>query len=88
MVVLTEEGDILFTAGTENHKEMQKALEGKIAASGRDTVREVHHLWFNWVDRVLILSGAASESPESFDRLKEYAAANKDYLLKKLMRIS
>ncbi len=88
VVVLTEEGDVLFMAGTENHKQMQKALEGKVAASGRDAVREVHHLWFNWVDRVLILSGAASESPENFDRFEEYAASHKEYLLKKLMKIS
>jgi predicted Zn-ribbon and HTH transcriptional regulator len=82
VVVLTEEGDVLFMAGTENHKEMQKALEA------RASVREVHHLWFNWVDRVLILSGAASESPENFDRFEEYAASHKEYLLKKLMKIS
>jgi len=36
---------------------------------------------------VLVLSGAASETSQSYEELKEYFAANKEFLLRKLAHL-
>jgi len=85
---LMKDGDVLYISGMSNHNELEDALESRLAATGYRTVSEKHHLWFKWTNRVLILSGAASETADNLELLKQYAASHKDHLLRKLNKLS
>ena len=88
VIFLLEDGDVLYLTGTVNHIELDSAMESRLAASGYRSVAAKHYLWFRWANRVLQLSGAASETAEDFEDFKEYVAENKEILLRKLEKIS
>jgi hypothetical protein len=78
------EADIYYLAGDVNHIELAQQLEAQCSTRRRCTPYMPHFLWYRWRNNVLVLSGAASETADSFEELKAYFAKNKDYLLKKL----
>ena len=88
VLYLLEDGDIIYITGMSNHIELDAAMEARLATSGYRSINQKHYLWFKWVNRVLVLSGAASETVEDFEELKEYAAQHKDIMIKKLGKIS
>jgi hypothetical protein len=81
------ERDIVALAGDLNHIELAEALEARLRALRPGRAFQMHFLWYRWRNRVLVLSGAASETAQAFDELKEYFAVNRELLLRKLARL-
>jgi hypothetical protein len=79
--------DIVTLAGDLNHIELAEALEARLHATRPGQAFRMHFLWYRWRNRVLVLSGAASETAQAFEELKEYFAGNRDFLLRKLARL-
>ena len=88
VLFLMEDGDVLYITGMANHNELDAAIEARLSAIGFKPVLAKHYLWFRWSNRVLYLSGAASETAEDFEDFKEYVKNNKEHLIKKLTKIS
>ena len=88
VLFLMEDGDIVYITGMSNHIELDDALERRQAAMGYRPVIGKHFLWFKWQNRVLILSGAASETKDDFEEFREYAAENKSVILRRLAKMS
>jgi hypothetical protein len=87
LVLGVAEGDVVALAGDLNHLELAEALEGRLRAMRPRQAYRQHFLWYRWRNRVLVLSGAASETAQGFEELKEYFTANKELLLRKLAHL-
>ena len=87
VLYIMNDGDIRYTTGLSNHIDLEKAMEARMNTEGYKPVRIKHYLWYKWENRVLILSGGATETAEDFELFKEYVAENKDYLLRKMKKI-
>ena len=87
LVLGIAEGDIVALPGDQNHIELAEAMEARLRAMRPRLAYRMHFLWYRWRNRVLVLSGAASETAQSFEELKEYFAANKEFLLRKLAHL-
>lgn len=87
VLFLMVDGDILYITGTSNHIDLESALESRLTAVGYRPITIKHYLWYKWVNRVLILSGAATETQEDFEEFKIFASQNKALILRKLKKI-
>ncbi len=87
VLYLMEDDDVLYITGTANHIELDSALESRLSASGYKPISQKHYLWFKWENRILILSGAASETKEDFEDFREYVEEKKSHLVRKLSKI-
>lgn len=87
LVLGIAENDIVALAGDANHIELASQLEQRLQAQKRYRACDMHFLWYRWRNQVLVLSGAASETSEQFEGLKEYFAGHKEFLLRRLSRI-
>jgi hypothetical protein len=81
------ERDIVALAGDLNHIELAEALEDRLRAARPVQAFRMHFLWYRWRNRVLVLSGAASETAQAFEEFKKYFAENREFLLRKLARL-
>jgi hypothetical protein len=89
VIAIMEDHSVYYVTGTSNHIELDERLETIIStgrAAGKNQLSR-HFLWFRWINRVLVLSGAATETKDNFDDLREYTAEHKDSLLKSLAKI-
>ncbi len=73
IVIFIGKKDIWFLAGDDNHLALHDILESEVERRRIVDILQKHYLWFRWSDRLLILSGADSESVEDFDRLRAWA---------------
>jgi hypothetical protein len=87
IVVGIGDSDVYWYAGEANHGELAQALDMQCRARRSCLPFVPHFLWYRWRNNVLVLSGAASETAESFEELKVWFAANREFLLKKLMNV-
>ncbi len=87
LVLGIAEKDIVALAGDLNHIELAEALEARLRSMRPGQPFRMHFLWYRWRNRVLVLSGAASETAQSFEEFKEYFAENREFLLRKLARL-
>lgn len=87
VLYILEDGDIIYTTGLSNHMDLESAIDARLTAVGYRPVEIKHYLWYKWTNRILILSGAATETAEDFELFKDYVSYNKDFLLKKLRKI-
>jgi len=87
VLFLMEDGDVLYITGESNHIDLESALDSRLNATGYKPLIGKHYLWYKWTNRVLILSGAATETVNDFEVFKEYVLDNKENLLKKLRKI-
>lgn len=88
VLFMAQDGDIIYISGTANHIDLDSALESRLAAGGYRPIEAKHFLWFKWENRVLILSGAASETKDDFEEFKEYVQENKSLILRRLAKLS
>jgi hypothetical protein len=88
VLFLMEDGDVIYITGTANHIELDEDLDRRLATTGYRPVIGKHFLWFKWQNRVLILSGGASETKDDFEEFREYVAVNKSLLLRRLAKMS
>lgn len=87
VLFIAEDGDIIYISGMANHIELDSALERRLSVSGYRPIEAKHYLWFKWENRVLILSGAASETKEDFEVFREYVKENKAHIIRKLSKL-
>ena len=87
VLFLMEDDDVIYITGTANHLDLDSALESRLSAVGYRPISQKHYLWFKWENRVLILSGAASETKEDFEDFREYVEEKKSHLIRKLAKI-
>ncbi len=79
--------DVYYVAGQANHIELAEMLDEQCRRKRSCKPYHLHCLWYRWRSDVLVLSGAASETQEMFDELKAWFPANKELLLRKLMKL-
>lgn len=87
VLFIMEDGDILYITGLSNHMDLESALDTRLMAVGYRPVIIKHYLWYRWSNRILRLSGAATETAEDFEEFKRYVLENKALLLRKLKKI-
>lgn len=87
VLYLMEDGDVIYITGLENHLELDAGLEARLTNTGYRPVSQKHYLWYQWINRVLVLSGSATETAEDFEEFREYVKENKNHLLRKLKKI-
>jgi hypothetical protein len=87
LAIALAEDDALAVAGDLNHMELGRQLDQRLLQARTQRDYSLHFLWYRWRNRVLVLSGSASEPPESFEELKEYVERNKELLLRKLAHL-
>jgi hypothetical protein len=80
------DGDVYYLGGSANHIELAEMMESQCRQKRCKPYR-LHCLWYRWRNDVLVLSGAASETAEMFEELKAWFGPNREFLLKKLMRL-
>jgi hypothetical protein len=76
--------DLYWVAGDANHIELARQLEEMCATRRHCQPFSSHYLWYRWRNNVLVLSGSASETAESFEELKAYFPSHREFLLRKL----
>ena len=87
IVVGLADDDVYYVAGSANHIELAEMLEAQCRAKRACKPYRLHCLWYRWRNDVLVLSGAASETAQSFEELKAWFEPNQELLLRKLMRL-
>ena len=91
VMAIMDDDSLYYVTGTANHIELDAQLDAQVGARRLlDTRSQLqrHYLWFRWINRVLVLSGAASEMKEDFEDLREYVKDHKGSMLKYLAKIS
>jgi len=84
VVLGVAENDVYWVAGDSNHIALAEQLDNTCRARRRCEPYTVHCLWYRWRNNVLVLSGAASETAESFEEFKLYFVSHREFLLRKL----
>jgi len=79
--------DVYYLSGEANHIELAEMLDSQCRQKRSCKPYRLHCLWYRWRNDVLVLSGAASETAEMFEDLKTWYGPNKEFLLKKLVRL-
>ncbi len=91
VISIMDDGSVYYVTGTANHIDLDTQLDAQLHArrilDSRSQIGR-HYLWFRWINRVLILSGAATETKEDFEELRDYVEENKGSMLKYLAKIS
>lgn len=87
VLYIMEDGDVLYQTGLENHLDLDSAMTARLQNTGYRPVLQKHYLWYQWINRILVLSGSATETAEDFERFREYVQHNKEHLLKMLRNI-
>lgn len=87
VLYIMEDGDIIYISGLDNHLDLDGALNARLANTGYRPVLQKHYLWYQWINRVLVLSGSATETAEDFEEFRLYARENKELILRKLKNI-
>lgn len=75
---------VYWLSGEANHLELGSALQSELERKRLYIHPEMHYLWFLWERNALLLSGSATESPETFERLQTRVQANPQKVLRYL----
>ena len=75
---------VYWLSGEANHLELGSALQSELERKRLYVHPEMHYLWFLWQQNALLLSGSATESPETFERLQTRVQANPQKVLRYL----
>ena len=75
---------VYWLSGEANHLELGSALQSELERKRLYVHPEMHYLWFLWERNALLLSGSATESPETFERLQTRVQANPQKVLRYL----
>jgi hypothetical protein len=88
LVLFLGDKDLYWLTGTDNHIALDSYLEEKLYKSEavRKNLRILgkHYLWFLRRKTALVLSGAATETKEAYERLKAIGEAKPLLFLSKL----
>jgi len=87
LVLGIADDDIVALTGNTNHNDLAALLQERLRAQKHIKPYDMHYLWYRWRNQVLVLSGAASETSEQFESLKEYFPTHREFLLRKLSHI-
>jgi hypothetical protein len=85
MVLYIGEKNFYWRSGDENHTTLAENLNRRLNHDPhRETITGRHYLWFLWGKTTLTLSGAATEIPEDYGKLKAQGEADSLLFLSKL----
>lgn len=87
VIYLMSDEDVRYITGESNHIDLEQAMESRMNTEGYKPIDKKHYLWYKWSNRVLILSGSATETPDDFESLKEYVSEHKANLIKRLKNL-
>ena len=87
LVIAASDDDVIALSGDINHQELARQMEEKLRREKVHRNQRMHYLWYRLRNGVLVLSGSASETLQSFEELKEYFEDHKELLLRKLGRL-
>jgi hypothetical protein len=87
MVLGLADDDVYYLSGEANHIELAEMLESQCRQKRACKPYRLHCLWYRWRNDVLVISGADSETAETFEDLKVWFGPNREFLLKKLSRL-
>ncbi len=88
MVMYITQDNLYYLTGTENHIELDRYLEQRCYQAKIRNITQKHYLWFRWRQNTLVLSGAASEDKESFDKLEKSVKDDPLFFIKRLRKLS
>ncbi len=88
VLFLMEDEDILYISGEANHIELDRILEQRLSMAGYRPILQKHFLWYKWANRILYLSGAATETKENFEDFRVYAEKNKGKIIQRMSKLS
>jgi hypothetical protein len=80
-VIFIGESDLWAITGESNHRALHDYLESECEKRRISGLTQKHYLWFRWNSRLLIISGADSESAEDFAELQAWSAKPENRLL-------
>jgi len=88
LVLYVSDERIYYVTGQENHVELDSYLSSRLRAGGlTSSIRQRHFLWYRWLNRVIELAGADTESKDAYERLVEYVETNKLFVLNQLKKL-
>lgn len=87
VLLIGDESEIQFIAGSGNHIELDHELNFKLRESPFPGPVERHYLWYRRIEGVIELAGADSESKEAFERLRVYVDGHKSNLVKAMHKL-
>jgi len=88
LVLYISDERIFYVKGQDNHVELDSYLSSQIRAAGlTSTIRQRHFLWYRWLNRVIELAGADTESKDAYEQLVDYVEANKLFVLNQLKKL-
>ncbi|MGP1595166.1 MAG: hypothetical protein ACTTH8_07985 [Treponema sp.] len=79
---------VYWYSGQANHLELAGVLQQELERKNLYEHPEMHYLWFLWERNMLLLSGSATETAESFERLQKRAQANPQKILRFLKNLA
>ena len=81
------QGAFYWKTGNENHIELTASMEKQMHKIKETNIAQKHFLWYKWTKTSLILSGSASESKESYQKLMDYAQADPLLFLTRIKKL-
>jgi hypothetical protein len=85
LVLFIGKDEFFCKTGDENHLRLAGFLDRQInARPGKQTVLEMHYLWYKRTKTAIILSGAATETAEDYELLKKAGEADSLLFLSRL----
>jgi hypothetical protein len=81
IVIFIGEKDLWFISGEDNHQSLHDFLESECERRRISDIRQKHYLWYRWNDRLLLVSGADSETAQDFEELQAWGELPEHRLL-------
>lgn len=80
-VIFIGEKELWAIVGDENHRALHDYLESQCERRRISGILQKHYLWYRWNARLLLISGADSETAEDFSELQAWAEEPDNKLL-------
>jgi len=84
VVICFCDAGVFWLSGEANHLELAARLQSELERKRLYVHPEMHYLWFLWKRNALLLSGSATETKDSFERLQTRAQTNPQKILRYL----
>jgi len=88
MVLFISPTDLYYLTGSDNHINLASYLERQLQNRQVGHIQQQHFLWFRWQQKVLVLSGSATETRDNFEKLRALLDQNPMFFIKRLKKLS
>lgn len=76
VVLICVENNIYLLTGQDNHNVLKEYLGERLNQIRVRQNRDLHSLWYRWDNRLLLISGADSETKEDYEEFRKDAEEN------------